>query len=65
MIQILWRFFEHSEFCSKTRLYSKVTYYMIKDLFQIYKVYYILIVEILDKFGGLNNADAKKAFVVY
>lgn len=36
-----------------------------RDLFQIYKVYYIMIVEILDRFGTLSNDDAKKAFVVY
>jgi len=65
MIQILWRVFENQEFCSKTRLYQKVTHLMMKDLFQIYKVYYILIVEVLERFGELSNSDAKKAFVVY
>lgn len=65
MISILWRIFEHQEFCSKTRLYQKVTYLMMKDMFQIYKVFYIMIVEILERFGELENSDAKKAFVVY
>jgi hypothetical protein len=65
MIQILWRFMEHQEFCLKTRLYQKVVFMMVKDMFQIYKVYYILIVEILDRFGDLQQSDAQKAFVVY
>jgi hypothetical protein len=38
---------------------------MMKDMFQIYKVFYILIVEILERFGDLPNSEAKKAFVVY
>jgi|JI9StandDraft_2_1071091.scaffolds.fasta_scaffold145119_2 hypothetical protein len=65
MIAILWRVFQHQEFCNKTRLYQKVTYLMMKDMFQIYKVFYVLIVEILDRFGELESKDAKKAFVVY
>jgi len=65
MIQILWRLFEHVEFCGKTRLWQKVTFMMMKDMFQIYKVYYILIVEILDRFGQLPQSEGKKAFVVY
>ena len=28
-------------------------------------MYYLLIVEILDRFGALSNEEAKKAFVVY
>lgn len=35
------------------------------DLLQIYKVFYVLVTEILERFSEMNIDYAKKAFVVY
>lgn len=36
-----------------------------KDLIKIYKVYYVHITEILERFPGLSAAEAEKGFVMY
>jgi hypothetical protein len=38
---------------------------MFIDLIQLYKVFYVLVTEILDRFANLNADQARKAFVVY
>lgn len=38
---------------------------MFVDLIQLYKVFYVLVTEILERFSGLSVDQAKKAFVVY
>lgn len=38
---------------------------MYQDLIQIYKVFYILVTEILERFPTLNVDQAKKGFVMY
>jgi hypothetical protein len=38
---------------------------LFQDLLQIYKVFYILVTEILERFTDLGLDQAKKAFVVY
>lgn len=38
---------------------------LLKDLIEIYRVYAIHILEILERFSVLNKADAQKAFVMY
>ncbi len=40
-------------------------YLLFQDLIQIYKVFYILVTEILERFSELSLDYAKKAFVVY
>ncbi len=35
------------------------------DLLQIYKVFYILVTEILERFNSMTADQAKKSFVVY
>jgi hypothetical protein len=36
-----------------------------KDLIKIYKVYYVHITELLERFPSLNKEDAQKGFVMY
>jgi len=38
---------------------------LFKDLIKIYKVYYVHIIEILERFSGLEYEDAEKAFIMY
>ena len=38
---------------------------LIKDLFKIYKVYYIHASEVLERFVDFNHEDAMKAFEMY
>ena len=38
---------------------------LFKDLIKIYKVYYVHITEILERFPSLSGGDAQKAFVMY
>lgn len=38
---------------------------LFKDLIKIYKIYYVHITEILERFSALNSEDAQKAFVMY
>ncbi len=40
-------------------------YLLFTDLIQIYKVFYILVAEILERFAELNIDQAKKSFIVY
>lgn len=65
LIQQIFRIFEHQNFCKRTRLFSNVIYLLFQDLIQIYKVFYILVAEILERFSDLNIDQAKKGFVVY
>jgi hypothetical protein len=65
LIQQIFQIFEHQNFCKRTRLFSNVIYMLFQDLIQIYKVFYILVAEILERFVELNLDQAKKCFVVY
>ena len=38
---------------------------LFKDLIKTYKVYYVHITEILERFSGLEQEEAKKAFIMY
>ena len=38
---------------------------LLKDLMEIYRIYYTHITEILERFPSLGKADAQKAFVMY
>ena len=40
-------------------------YLLFLDLLQIYKVFYILVTEILERFNSMQADQAKKAFIVY
>ena len=40
-------------------------YLLFQDLLQIYKVFYVLVTEILDRFSCMPIDFAKKSFVVY
>jgi hypothetical protein len=42
-----------------------VVYLLFQDLIQIYKVFYVLVTEILERFSDLPLEQAKKCFVVY
>lgn len=57
--------FQHANFCRQTRLGSNLIFMCFKDLIKIYKVYYVHITEILERFPGLPAPDAEKAFVMY
>lgn len=38
---------------------------LFKDLIKVYKVYYVHVTEILERFTDLNYEDGQKAFVMY
>lgn len=61
----IFNIFEHQNFCKRTRLFSNVIYLLFQDLLQIYKVFYVLVTEILERFSEMSIDQAKKAFVVY
>lgn len=37
----------------------------VKDLIKIYKVYYVHIVEVLERFPSMDFDDAQKGFIMY
>ena len=57
--------FQHTNFCKQTRLFSNVIFMLLKDLMEIYRIYYTHITEILDRFPSLSKSEAQKAFVMY
>lgn len=65
LITQIFNIFEHQNFCKRTRLLSNVIYLIFMDLLQIYKVFYVLITEILERFSEMSIEYAKKSFVVY
>jgi hypothetical protein len=65
MLTSIFAVFEHQSFCKRTRLFSNVIYLLFLDLLQIYKVFYILVTEILERFNSMQADQAKKAFIVY
>jgi hypothetical protein len=42
-----------------------VIHLLFLDLLQIYKVFYILVTEILERFNSMTADQAKKSFIVY
>ena len=48
-----------------TCLFSNVIFMLFKDLIKIYKVYYVHVIELLERFPGLSADDAEKGFVMY
>lgn len=65
LVTQIFDMFQHTNFCKTTRLFSNVIFMLFKDLIKIYKIYYIHITEILERFPTLNHADGQKAFVMY
>ena len=65
LISEIFAIFEHQNFCKRTRLLSNVIYLLFQDLITIYKVFFVLVTEVLERFSELNVDMAKKAFVVY
>ena len=57
--------FAHTNFCKQTRLFSNVIFMLLKDLMEIYRIYYTHITEILERFPSLSKNEAQKAFVMY
>lgn len=50
LLTSIFSVFEHQTFCKRTRLFSNVIYLLFLDLLLIYKVFYILVTEILERF---------------
>lgn len=65
LITQIFSIFEHQTFCKRTRLFSNVIYLLFTDLLQIYKVFYVLVTEILERFTEMSVDQAKKGFIVY
>lgn len=65
LVTQIFNLFEHQNFCKKTRLYSNVIFLLVQDLIQIYKVFYVIVTEVLERFPQLNVDQAKKIFIVY
>ena len=57
--------FSNSDFCRQTRLFSNLVFMLFKDLIKVYKVYYVHITEILERFEALRADECKKAFQMY
>ena len=65
LVTQIFALFQHANFCRQTRLFSNLIFMLFKDLIKIYKVYYVHITEILERFPSLSHSDAQKAFVMY
>lgn len=65
LIQQIFGIFEHQNFCKKTRLWTNVILQLFLDLIQIYKCFYILITEVLDRFPELTKDQSQKFLVIY
>ena len=65
MVVQIFEIFQHSNFCKTTRLFSNVIFMCFKDLIKIYKIYYVHITELLERFPTLNKEDASKGFIMY
>lgn len=46
-------------------MFSNLIFMLFKDLIKVYKVYYVHITEILERFAQLNFEDGQKAFKMY
>lgn len=65
MVTQIFALFQHANFCRQTRLFSNLIFMLFKDLIKVYKVYYVHITEILERFPTLSSVDAQKSFVMY
>ena len=45
---------EHYNFCSKSRLFTNVIQLILQDMIQMYKVYYILVIEAIERLPLMN-----------
>ena len=57
--------FENQNFCKRTILFSNVIYLLFQDLLQIYKVFFILVNEVLERLSSMNADEAQKCFIIY
>lgn len=65
MITQIFNIFEYQNFCKKTRLFSNVIYMLFTDLIQVYKVFYVLVTEVLERFPSLPVDQSKKVYYMY
>lgn len=65
LVTQIFDMFQHVNFCKQTRLFSNVIFMLFKDLIKVYKIYYLHITEVLERFSGLSLDDSQKAFVMY
>ena len=65
LVTLIFQQFQNADFCRQTRLFSNVIFMLFKDLIKVYKVYYVHITEILERFAQLNFEDGQKAFAMY
>lgn len=57
--------FQNANFCRLNRLFSNLIFMLFKDLIKVYKVYYVHITEILERFHTLDYEVSHKAFVMF
>jgi hypothetical protein len=65
IIEIFWKFMEKQEFLSQTRLFSNVVSLMVKDLFNVYKVYQCIAFEVMGRFHKMTPDQAQRSFVLF
>lgn len=65
LVALIFKQFQNADFCRQTRLFSNLIFMLFKDLIKVYKVYYVHITEILERFAQLNFEDGQKAFKMY
>jgi hypothetical protein len=50
--------FQNTNFARQTRLFSNVIFMLFKDLIKVYKVYYVHVTEILERFPALSADES-------
>ena len=65
LVTQIFNLFQHTNFARQTRLFSNVVFMLFKDLIKIYKVYYVHITEILERFPTLSADEGQKSFIMY
>ena len=65
MVNNIFDILIYDHFCKKTRLFTNVVFLLVQDLIKMYSVLYMLITELLERFGLLSYDESKKALETY
>lgn len=65
LLTSIFNIFENQNFCKRTRLFTYLIFMLFKDLIQIYKDFYVVVTEILERFVEFSYEQSKKAYIIY
>ena len=65
IVEQIFAQFQNANFCRLNRLFSNLIFMLFKDLIKVYKVFYVHITEILERFHTLDYEQSHKAFVMF